>query len=218
MEVKDFMTKDVFSVSPSTPIGVAAELLSSKRLNGLPVIDKDKKVVGIITEYDFVTTNTELHLPTFIKLLNGFDLYKNDKTLIKDDLKKIITLTVGDVMNKEPLTLPLDATLDQASRVFSDHHSVNPIPIVDAEHHLAGVLSRFDLMRLYTSAQPSNSTANLSNRELDQKVDQFLGSFEKDFVMVTKARTKYWIFISILFAIIGFIIAFALIVRISPQS
>lgn len=217
MKIEDFMTKKVSSVSPSTPLGTAAQLLSSKRLSGLPVLDKDKKVVGIITEYDLVTKN-QLHLPTFMKLLNEFDLYKNDKSLIKDDLKKILSLTVADVMNKQPLTLRIDATLDEASKIFSEHHSVNPIPIVDNENRLVGVFSRYDLIRLYGSGQSAPPDNTESESDLDHRMDKFLTSFEKDFILVTKARTKYWLFISILFAIIGFIIAFALIVKIVPQS
>src|SRR5690348_6470148 len=129
MQVKDFMTTKVVSVHPETPLAEASQLLFSHRLSGLPVIDKEAKVVGIVTQYDLLTKNTQLHLPTFLKLLEQFDLYKKDKSLIKDDLKKILKLRVEDVMNKEPLVLPATATLQEASEIFAAHHRVNPIPI-----------------------------------------------------------------------------------------
>ena len=53
MLIKDIMTQDVITVSKETPLKEAAGLLAKFRVHGLPVVDGNKKVVGIVTESDF---------------------------------------------------------------------------------------------------------------------------------------------------------------------
>ena len=55
MLIKDIMTQDVITVSKETPLKEAAGLLAKFRVHGLPVVDGNKKVVGIVTESDFFT-------------------------------------------------------------------------------------------------------------------------------------------------------------------
>lgn len=182
----------------------------------MPVVDKDNRVVGIMTEYNLITKNTQLHLPTFLKLMEQFDLYKKDKNLIAGDLKKILALKVSDVMNKDPLTLTQTASLDEASRAFAEHKAVNPIPIVDDGGKLVGVMSRYDLLGFYGGSKTFGMLTD-ADRPLDRDVDKFLDSFEKEFILVTKFRTHYWFFISILFAIVGFLIAMAFILDVGQR-
>ena len=61
--------------------------------------------------------------------------------------KEISRLKVRDVMNTDPLTLSLDAPFPEAVKTFRDHHRVNPIPVIDAEKRVVGVLSRFDVLK-----------------------------------------------------------------------
>lgn len=213
--IADLMTKNVISVYPETPLMEASQILFDRHLSGLPVVDQNKKLVGILTEYDLLTKGTQIHLPTFLKLLKEFDLYKKDQFLIKDELKKMFDLTVVDVMNKEPFFLWSSATIEETTAAFAEHHRVNPIPIVGEDNKLVGIVSRHDLIRLYAGDRTPSLRLVRGGRGLDARVDRFLKTFEDDFVMVSKFRTRFWFVFSLLFAIIGFVIAFALIVRVS---
>lgn len=212
--VADIMTKNVVAVSPETLVIEAAELFSKHNINGIPVIDKDRKLVGILTEYDLLTKGTTLHLPTFIKLLGEFKIHKNDKSLVREDLKKIITLTVAEIMNDDPLTLSDRATLEEAVVAFAEHHRVNPIPIINNSNQLVGIVSRFDVIKFYSPFRTSTVSEIHNERDLDKKMNAFLNAFEKRFIFVSRFRNTYWILFSLLFLIVGFFFALFLFGRI----
>jgi CBS domain-containing protein len=54
MRVADFMTRNVVTVKPGTPVLTAAQLMLERRISGLPVVDEDGSVIGIVTEHDFL--------------------------------------------------------------------------------------------------------------------------------------------------------------------
>jgi len=207
------MTKKIISINPDAFLVEAVELLLKHNFNGLPVIDVGGKLVGIITEYDLIIKGSTIHLPTFIKLLQQFEIYKKDKANVSEDIKKILKMTVRDAMNLEPLTIPESAPLEEATKLFSEHHRVNPLLVVDNSGLLVGILSRYDIIKLL-GIGPARMHNVANERELDKSVNQFLSGFEKQFVLVSKFRTHYWFIASILFAIVGFFIAFAIILRI----
>ena len=69
--VSEIMTRDVITVSPDTPVAEAAKLLLEKSVNGLPVVDEDNALVGIICQSDLITQQKKLPLPTYFTLLDG---------------------------------------------------------------------------------------------------------------------------------------------------
>jgi len=147
---RDIMTKNVVSVFPDTSLLEASEKLVRHELNGLPVVNKSRKVIGIITEYDLLTKGTALHLPTFIKLFSQLSRLGDKEYLVDEGLEKTLSFTVKDVMNSNPLLLPDTASISKVVDEFSQHHRVNPVPVVDVAGRLVGIISRFDIIRFYS--------------------------------------------------------------------
>ncbi len=208
--VEDLMTTKVITVTAETPLASAVSILSEHNFNGLPVVDDKGILQGLLRERDLISSESYVHLKTLIKLVNEVKFYKKDSSPIHDDLEKIMSLKVKDVMTISPPMLAPDASIEQASSMFGDP-KINPIPIVDSQKKLVGILSLSDLTKLYGVA----ITPAASERELDKNMQQFLDDFEKRFVLGTKARTETWLIVSILFAIVGFVIAFLFILRVS---
>ncbi len=211
------MTKQVTTVGPSDSILTVAQIMFDHNWDGIPVVTKDGTLMGIITQYDLVTKGANIHLPTFLKLMSELPLYKKDKSGLKHELERIVTLSVKDLMNIEPLTVYEHTTLEEVSRLFAEHHRVNPIPVVSQEGRLVGIISRFDLIKLYTGTK---MTAEAINQEtsVDKKVDLFVEGFGKNFLVVSKFAPMFWKIVSVLFVIVGFIIAMALIIRIELRN
>lgn len=115
------MSSGVISVLVNTPIGTAVDIIVTNNFNGIPVLDKAGILVGILTKYDLIVK----------------------RNLLRDDM------VVGDVMNNDPLVLDERQTIDDAIRAFSEHHRVDPIPVVDSDRKLLGVISRYDMVRLF---------------------------------------------------------------------
>lgn len=145
--VKDIMTKEVISVSPGMPLIDAARLLAEHNFDGMPVVDAENKLVGILTEYDLISKSTLIHFPTFQKIIKNLGVYSKDKSHFQKDFAEIAALTVKDVMNSDPLTLPEEASYENAVQAFRDHHRVNPIPVIDKDRKVIGVVSRFDVLK-----------------------------------------------------------------------
>lgn len=216
MFARDMMTKDVTTVGPDDSILQVAQIMFDHNWEGLPVVTPDQTLVGIITQYDLITKGANIHLPTFMQLMSQLPVYKKDKGNLKPELQRIVTLTVKDLMNIDPLTVREGTTLEEVAKTFAEHHRVNPIPVVSPESRLVGIISRYDLIKLYTGTM-ANAEAIVRENSVEKKVDMFVHGFGKNMMVVSKFTPVFWKVISFLFIIVGFIIAMALIIRIEVQ-
>jgi CBS domain-containing protein len=212
--VDDLMTKNAMALSPAMSMKDAVRLLDQYKLDGAPVIDSDRKVVGILTEYDLSLKGTGIHLPTLLKLFEEFDFYKMDKAS-SSGLGAIFSMHVEDVMNKEPLLLRGDTSITEAAKVFGDHHHLNPISVVDEVGRLIGVLYRSDLIRFYAGEGKPIFKPNEPENRFDEKIGRVLNSAERNMQFVSKRRTRTWLIFSLLFLLIGFAIATVALINIT---
>lgn len=215
LKVKDIMTGQLVVVEPEDSLVYAAKLLSEHNYNGLPVVDKENNLIGIVTEYDLISQGNAVHLPTLINILGNIGFYKKDKSMIKDDLRNLLSLKVKDIMNADPLFVEENAWIQEVADLFAHHHRVNPIPVLDSNRKLVGIVSRFDLIRLLADERSHREVEIKKTEHLDKKVDIFVDDFEKRFTLVSKNRVKLWPYIALSFAIVGFIVAFAIMIRIT---
>jgi CBS domain-containing protein len=145
--VSQMMTKGIITVRPETPLAEVAKIMNETKFNGLPVVDSSNVLVGIVTEYDLIGGVSGIHLPTLQAVLSQLPVLGKDKGEFAEDIESISKLLAKDVMNKDPLTLLETATFDEVLTTFREHHRVNPIPVVDAQKHVVGVVSRYDVLK-----------------------------------------------------------------------
>src|SRR3989338_6728554 len=107
---KDIMTKEVISVHPDTNLLDVAKTLAEHNFDGVPVVDNDNKVVGIITEYDLINKTSAVHLPTLQVILRNLPQFKAEESHFQEE---ILELKVMDIMNKNPLTMNPDMPYDE---------------------------------------------------------------------------------------------------------
>jgi len=145
--VKNIMTKEVISIRPEMPLLDGAKLLIQHDFHGIPVVDNENKLIGLLTEYDLISKNSFIHLPTLQIVLQKLAVNSQDRSGFEEELKELRMLTVKDFMNTEPITLTENDSYEDAVRIFREHHRVNPIPVMDENRRVIGVLSRFDVLR-----------------------------------------------------------------------
>ena len=141
---KDIMTKEVVSVKADTPLLDVAKILAEHNFDGVPVVDDQNHLIGLVTEYDLINKTSAVHLPTLQVVLRNLPEFRKEEAHFQEE---ILNLKVTDIMNKEPITLTSDIPYDQVIKLFKDHHRVNPIPVVDKDKKVIGVISRFDVLR-----------------------------------------------------------------------
>jgi CBS domain-containing protein len=213
--VSDILVHKAISVRPDTPILEAANLLLKHGFSGLPVVDTLGRVVGIVTEYDFILKKNSLHLLTLVRVFNDLDVFKKDSGPVKEDLKKLLDMKVEDIMNADPLMIPSTSTIEEAVKVFEEHHRVNPIIVVGADNALIGVVSRHDVLKFLGDGGDVDALYPRPGQNIDDQANQFIKNLEKQFLLVSKSRTRWWAVASITFAIVGFAVAWLLILRVN---
>ena len=142
--VKHIMTVDVVSVSPSASVGRVARLMHERAISGLPVVDIDQKILGMVTDLDLILLNTRIEAPHFLPLLDG-RIPLETPTHFKKRIQHAAGTTAKDLMTEEVLTVGPEEDVETLAALMVKEH-VNPIPVVD-EGRLIGVVSRADVIR-----------------------------------------------------------------------
>ncbi len=218
LKVKNIMTSPAVTINPEASLEDFLDILSKNNFDGLPVVDKNNVLLGIVTQYDLLTKGSNIHIPTIAKIFKEFKGLPGEKTVLSEELSKIEKLVVSDVMNKDPLFVGPSTTVETLQQVFSEHHKVNPIPVLDENKKVVGVVSRFDILKLQINPEldkvlEKSRQEALSENAVSSGVVGSLKSVQSQFVLVSKWRTRFWyIFASILF-LVGFAVAFFLIIR-----
>jgi CBS domain-containing protein len=149
MKIKDLMTKNVIGVKPTDTVNHVADMLAEHHFTGVPVMDDSKKLLGLISERDFIASDSKIYLPTYIKLLTEFDFIKHDEKRLSPAVQNIINATASDIMNTEPVTADEEMDIEALANLFGQKR-VNPIPVVDANNIVVGIISRSDLIKLFS--------------------------------------------------------------------
>lgn len=146
---QDIMTARVISVFPQTSLVEAARILREHKFAGLPVVNREGVLVGILTEYDFISRGSAVHLPTLQRIFQRMPVVNSDTDHFHEDINTIALLTVADVMNGDPIFFQKDATLREVVKTFQEHHRVNPVPVVNGFRRVIGIISRCDVVRMF---------------------------------------------------------------------
>jgi CBS domain-containing protein len=143
--VGDIMTTEVVKVHPDTRVDHIARLMSDHGISGLPVVDENDRVLGVITELDMIVRNTRFKVPNFIMILDSI-IYLETPQHFRERLEHMLGVTAKDIMSKPAVTIAPDATIEELAGLMVDRRK-NPIPVVENER-LVGIISRSDIIRL----------------------------------------------------------------------
>ena len=143
MTVRDVMTTAVVSVRPSTPLKEVARLLIDFRVSGLPVVDDDGRVVGVVSEADFLVKEQG---PTAVPHRHLARLL-GESAESRAQLAKLSATTAGECMTAPPITVRPGCSTSEAARMMTAR-GVNRLPVVD-EGRLVGIVTRADLVRAF---------------------------------------------------------------------
>lgn len=144
MMAKDIMTKDVITVGPEDTVETVINLLLDNRISGLPVVNEQNEVVGVVSEGDIIVRKSKLHIPSFIQILGGV-IYLDDPEDFKEELRKVVAYKVKDIMSVPPATIEEDTTIEEMATILSEE-GINRLPVVK-ENKLVGLVSRSDIVR-----------------------------------------------------------------------
>jgi CBS domain-containing protein len=141
MKVANVMTTDVATVRPETTLKQVAELLAARGISGVPVVDENRHVVGVVSEADILAKERWPRRPSRLERL-----------LRRDALDaKTTARTAGEAMTSPAVTIGAERRVDAAASLMLDR-GINRLPVVDREGLLVGIVTRADLVRAFAGS------------------------------------------------------------------
>lgn len=144
MYIKDIMTTDVITVSKDDTVERCANLLSTHHLSGLPVLDENDEVAGIITEGDLIRRASRIEGPAFLEILGGI-IYLENPNIFLEDVKKSMGKFASNVMTENITTVHPDLEVEDAATLLVKQ-KIKRLPVLDDAGKLIGIVSRKDIM------------------------------------------------------------------------
>ena len=143
--VKEIMTRDVISITPKYSIRESVDLMTEKGIGSLPIVDKEDKLVGIVTERDFALA------------LAG----------------SLTNETVGDIMIKDVITTTPGTPIESCSKIMV-RNNLRRIPVVE-EEKLIGIVTSTDILRFFGDKEMfASMTSNSGLDVLKRKISEII--------------------------------------------
>jgi CBS domain-containing protein len=143
MTTRDVMTRPVVTVKPETLLKEVAQLLIDHRISGLPVVDPDGSVLGIVSEADFLIKEVGGEALPHRRLAR----FRGESRGSRAQQAKLVALTAGEAMTSPALTISSGCRIAEAATLMTSR-GVNRLPVVD-DGRLVGIVTRADLVRAY---------------------------------------------------------------------
>jgi CBS-domain-containing membrane protein len=137
----EIMTREVAWVSVDTPLQQVAALMAQRGVSGVPVLDGAERVVGVISEKDFLRRMSSQGMSSFMVVV---------AECLRDKGCKAVAIRgrqADDLMSSPAVTITEDTPVREIIELFREK-SINRAPVLDARGRLAGIVSRGDLLDL----------------------------------------------------------------------
>jgi len=172
MRARDVMVRAVVTTSPDTTVEKLARLMINLRISGVPVLDGDGRLVGIVTEGDLLRraeTGTERHRSRWSELFSSNSRLAAE--YIKSHAKR-----VADLMTHEVVSIDEMATLAEIADLL-ETKQIKRVPVVH-DGRIVGIVSRADLLQVLASGGVKTADEDRDRTIRDQ--------------LLTKLRSQKW--------------------------
>ena len=151
MKIQDAMEKEVIKFQVDDRIVDVAGSLRENKISGAPVVSKEGKLVGIISEGDIMrllevhSPRINLILPAPLDLIELPVRMKYELDEIAEDMNKAASLLIGEIMTKKLVTISPDKDIADAAQLM-DTHDIKRLPVVDDNGEMVGIVTRGDII------------------------------------------------------------------------
>ncbi|HVX30205.1 MAG TPA: CBS domain-containing protein [Nitrolancea sp.] len=142
--IRLIMTTNVITVTPDTPVDEVARLIWKHKVGSVPVVENGR-VIGMVTDYDLITRETEYDAPLFFSFLEAY--FRIPGTGDPEQLRRILATTARELMTSPVVTVKQDDTVQNVATLMYEKR-LNALPVVDDDGALVGIVSRADIVRL----------------------------------------------------------------------
>jgi CBS domain-containing protein len=142
----EIMDANVPTVAPEEDARAVIELLAKTEMGAVPVVDAERKVVGIVSESDLILSDEEadLHLPHYLDIMGGI-VFVGSMKGFEERLTKAFATKVSELMTSEPVVVSVADDVEAVAKTIAEKHH-NHLPVVGEDGRLAGLVTRADAL------------------------------------------------------------------------
>ncbi len=167
MKVADIMTREVIGVGLEEPVRDIALTMLMRRISGVPVMDAERRVLGIVSEGDLIRRP---ELQTDQPRGGWLSLFLSDDERARDFVKSH-GLKAREVMTQPAICVAQETPLGEVVRLM-ERHRIKRLPVVE-NGKLVGLATRTDLLRALVAHRGASPAAS-SDQELRDRIDSIL--------------------------------------------
>ena len=145
---KEIMTKPALSARETDTVKAVLELLAEKRISGVPVVDEDEIVIGVISDTDIIRYAHQISVVPLSNLSGWISPYAeiSDLASMRKGFDLLHRTDVSQIMTKKVYTVHEDAPANEVAELMN-RRKINRVPVVDSDHKLKGILTRSDMVQ-----------------------------------------------------------------------
>ena len=144
LKAKDIMTKNPITVTPDLDISAVAAILLDRDINGVPVVDAQGTLLGILCQRDLVSLQKKFPLPSVFTFLDGF-LPLTSLSAMEKEINKISASTVDDAMTEAPITVDVETPVEEIAGLMVDK-KFHSLPVLENDK-LVGMIGMKDVLK-----------------------------------------------------------------------
>jgi len=148
--VSKVMTADVVTLSPDDSVEEAARVLSTAHIGGAPVVDSERRLLGMLEDDDLIVQDARIHIPTVVTLLGAYLQLPSSVARFETELHKAVATTVEGLMSRDPATCGENDSVEDVATTLHERHLSRLAVVRDGR--LVGIVSRGDLVRAIVDA------------------------------------------------------------------
>jgi len=141
---KEIMTRDVVTVKPDTSIEELSSILVKNQISGVPVIDDDGMLYGIVTENDLISRNKRLHIPTVVGFLDAA-IYLESSKKFEQEVKRLCASLVKDICTRKVVSIQENDSIIDIATIISEK-KVHLLPVVK-DGNVVGIIGKRDVVK-----------------------------------------------------------------------
>lgn len=154
---REIMSQPAITVPPETPIQALARLMREEHISGVPVVNEEGVLLGVVTEMDLISRNAPLVEPNYLALLSGLiPVNLQQYRHYRQQLRQVLATTAEQLINSEVTVVEPTTTLEQLLSLMAQPE-ITLLPVVEDER-VIGVVTRTDLVRLIEQLEMAPET------------------------------------------------------------
>ncbi|MCB0123614.1 MAG: CBS domain-containing protein [Caldilineaceae bacterium] len=162
MQVRDLMSSPAITVAPETKVQEIARIMREAHISGVPVIDANDALLGIITELSLIERSAPVKQPRYFAVLSGMiPVSLEEYREYREQVKLVLATNAAELMDDDPATVDPNDELGTLLAIMSEPEKTM-LPVVE-NNRVIGVVTRTDLVRVLEALEMAIEENNIEN-------------------------------------------------------